>query len=53
MTTPAAVRSFEYWAFQYKRTWRGSLASSFLNPVLFLVAIKEALEFPGRVLLDL
>jgi lipooligosaccharide transport system permease protein len=39
VTTPAAVRSFEYWAYQYKRTWRGSLASSFLNPVLFLAAM--------------
>ena len=33
------VRSFEYWAYQYKRTWRGSLISSFLSPVLYLAAI--------------
>jgi lipooligosaccharide transport system permease protein len=39
VATPAAVRSLEYWAYQYKRTWRGSLVSSFLNPVLFLAAI--------------
>ncbi len=39
MATHPAIRSFEYWAYQYKRTWRGSLASSFLNPVLFLAAM--------------
>lgn len=33
------MRALEYWACQYKRTWRGSLVSSFLNPVLFLAAM--------------
>ncbi|HEY2302100.1 MAG TPA: ABC transporter permease [Acidimicrobiales bacterium] len=39
MPTPLPLRSFGYWAFQYKRTWRSSLTSSFLNPILFLAAM--------------
>jgi lipooligosaccharide transport system permease protein len=39
MATPGAVRSFEYWAASYRRTWRGSVTASFLNPVLFLLAM--------------
>lgn len=39
MSTPLSLRSFSYWAYQYKRTWRSSLTSSFLNPVLFLAAM--------------
>jgi lipooligosaccharide transport system permease protein len=39
MSTPLPLRSFAYWASQYKRTWRGSLTSSFLTPVLFLAAM--------------
>jgi lipooligosaccharide transport system permease protein len=39
MATPRPVRAFEYWAFQYRRTWRGSMVASFLNPVLFLLAM--------------
>ena len=34
-----ALRSLEYWAYRYKRTWRGSLVSSVLQPVLFLAAM--------------
>lgn len=34
-----AIRSLSYWTYQYKRTWRSSLAGSFLSPVLFLTAI--------------
>ena len=33
------VRSLEYWAYQYKRTWRGGVVTSFLSPVLFLAAM--------------
>jgi lipooligosaccharide transport system permease protein len=29
----------EYWAYQYKRTWRGSLVTGVLSPVLFLAAM--------------
>jgi lipooligosaccharide transport system permease protein len=39
VSTPLPLRSFAYWAYQYKRTWRGSLTSSFLTPVLFLAAM--------------
>lgn len=39
MATPRPVRAFEYWAYQYRRTWRGSMVASFLNPVLFLLAM--------------
>jgi lipooligosaccharide transport system permease protein len=28
-----------YWSYQYKRTWRGSLTTSFLYPVLYLAAM--------------
>ena len=28
-----------YWVYQYKRTWRGSLTTSFLYPVLYLAAM--------------
>lgn len=33
------LRAYEYWVRSYRRTWRGSLVSSFLNPVLFLTAL--------------
>jgi lipooligosaccharide transport system permease protein len=36
---PLALRSFEYWVFQYKRTWRGSVISTVLFPVLFLASM--------------
>jgi lipooligosaccharide transport system permease protein len=33
------LRSLEYWTYQYKRTWRGSLVNGILSPVLFLAAM--------------
>jgi lipooligosaccharide transport system permease protein len=36
---PFALRSYGYWLFQYKRTWRGSVVSSLLFPVLFLASM--------------
>ena len=39
ITAPFALRSFEYWLFQYKRTWRGSVISTILFPVLFLASM--------------
>jgi lipooligosaccharide transport system permease protein len=36
---PLALRSFEYWVFQYKRTWRASVVSTVLFPVLFLASM--------------
>jgi lipooligosaccharide transport system permease protein len=37
--TPAAIRALEYYLLAYKRTWRGTVVTSFLNPVLFLAAM--------------
>jgi lipooligosaccharide transport system permease protein len=34
-----ALRSFEYWAYSYRRVWRGSLATSIVGPVLYLAAL--------------
>lgn len=31
--------SFEYWLAVYKRTWRGSVFTSFISPLLFLAAM--------------
>jgi lipooligosaccharide transport system permease protein len=39
MTTPPAVRVLEHELLLYRRVWRGSIFSSFLNPVLFLAAM--------------
>ena len=36
---PPSLRALRYWAFQYKRTWRGSITTSFLYPVLYLAAM--------------
>ena len=35
----AAGRVFEHRAYQYRRAWRGSVFTSFVNPALFLTAI--------------
>jgi lipooligosaccharide transport system permease protein len=37
--TPPALRALGYWLYQYKRTWKGSLTTSFLYPVLYLAAM--------------
>ena len=39
MSTTLTLRAYEYWRFQYRRTWRGSFVTSVLNPVLFLSAM--------------
>jgi lipooligosaccharide transport system permease protein len=39
LSVPLALRSYDYWLFQYKRTWRGSVVSTVLFPVLFLAAM--------------
>ena len=36
---PKWVRAMRYWMYQYKRTWRGSITTSFLYPVLYLAAM--------------
>ena len=33
------LRQFDYWATTYRRTWRGSVVSSFVMPLLFLTAM--------------
>ena len=37
--TPPSWRALGYWAYSYKRTWRGSVATSFLIPILYLAAM--------------
>lgn len=49
-------RAFEYWLLSYKRTWRGTVVSTFLVPVLFLAALGLGLGSfvdtgPGRAAL--
>ena len=34
-----AVRAFRFWLVNYRRTWRGSIYSSVLSPVLYLGAM--------------
>ncbi len=41
--SPMWLRAARYWAYQYRRTWRSSLATSFLIPVLYLAAMGVAL----------
>jgi len=38
-STPRWLRATSYFAFSYKRTWRGSITVSFLYPVLYLAAM--------------
>ena len=37
--TTYPLRAYEYWLASYRRTWRGSVVSSVLNPVLYLTAL--------------
>lgn len=39
MATPISLRVFESEARFYRRTWRASVVSSFLNPILYLAAM--------------
>jgi lipooligosaccharide transport system permease protein len=39
VTVTFALRGFRFWLTNYRRTWRGSIYSSVLNPVLYLGAI--------------
>lgn len=40
---PPALRALRYWVYQYKRTWKGSITTSFLYPVLYLAAMGAGL----------
>jgi lipooligosaccharide transport system permease protein len=35
----AAGRQYDYWATVYKRTWRGTVVSSFVTPLLYVLAM--------------
>jgi len=37
--TPLWWRGLRYWAYQYKKTWRSSVTTSFLFPVLYLAGM--------------
>ncbi|WP_163511319.1 ABC transporter permease [Fodinicola acaciae] len=39
VTAPYAHRALRFWLVNYKRTWKGSVFSSFLSPLLFLGAL--------------
>ncbi len=39
LRTPGFVRPYRYFALRYRRTWRGTLTSSILYPVLYLLAM--------------
>jgi lipooligosaccharide transport system permease protein len=43
MVTPMWLRAAGYWGYQYKRTWKSSVATSFLIPILYLAAMGIAL----------
>jgi lipooligosaccharide transport system permease protein len=34
-----AFRSFEYWAYSYRRVWRGSVVTTIVGPILYMSAI--------------
>ena len=39
MSTPPAFRAAGYFALSYRRTWRGSVLSSFVLPVLIIIML--------------
>ena len=39
VTVPAPLRGVEYFALAYRRTWQGSMVSTFVTPVLYLAAM--------------
>ncbi|HVC25013.1 MAG TPA: ABC transporter permease [Acidimicrobiales bacterium] len=43
MTRPLWVRAFGSWIFRYRRTWRGSVATGFALPLLYLAALGAGL----------
>ena len=58
MTVAGSLRVIEAGARVYRRTWRGSVISTFLNPVLYLLAMGVGLgelvdEGTGGTTLDI
>src|SRR5665213_733544 len=43
VSTPMWMRAALYWGYQYKRTWRSSIFTSFLIPILYLTSMGVAL----------
>jgi lipooligosaccharide transport system permease protein len=43
MRAPLALRAYRYNLLSYRRTWRGSITTTFLYPVLYLAAMGEGL----------
>jgi lipooligosaccharide transport system permease protein len=39
MNAALALRSYEFWLAQYRRSWRGTVVSSVVNPVFYLSAL--------------
>lgn len=39
LSAPHALRAYEYWMFQYRRTYKASLVSTVLFPLLFLASM--------------
>jgi lipooligosaccharide transport system permease protein len=39
MNTPASIRVTSYFALSYRRTWRASVMTTFVNPTLYLLAM--------------
>jgi lipooligosaccharide transport system permease protein len=39
VATPRSVRSLSYWLLHYRHTWRGSVVTGLLLPILFLAAM--------------
>lgn len=39
MATPPAIRALGYFLLAYRRTWRASIMSTFVNPTLYLLAM--------------
>lgn len=38
-TVAGAARLFDYWAIAYRRTWKGSVITSFVTPLLYVLAM--------------
>ena len=39
MNVALALRSYEFWVTFYRRTWRGTVATSIVSPVFYLGAL--------------
>jgi lipooligosaccharide transport system permease protein len=46
-TPPPVLRGLTYWLFRYRRTWRGSIVISVVNPLFFMLALGVGL---GRLI---